>query len=115
MANILLMQVITVGLMILLPDAAFTQEINDTIEGDEFDEVVIKAPKIIRKADMDVLYPSRRALENSQNGMQLLNSLMIPSLNVNEILGSISKGGQPVQVRINGRVSTAEQVKKSFA
>lgn len=111
MANILLMQVITVGLMILLPDAAFTQEIHDTIEGDEFDEVVIKAPKIIRKADMDVLYPSRRALENSQNGMQLLNSLMIPSLNVNEILGSISKGGQPVQVRINGRVSTAEQVK----
>ncbi len=43
--------------------------------------------------------------------MQLLNNLMIPTLNVNDAFGSISAAGQSVQVRINGRESTIDQVK----
>ncbi|WP_438589288.1 hypothetical protein [Duncaniella dubosii] len=43
--------------------------------------------------------------------MQLLRNLMIPTLIVNDALGSISAAGQSVQVRINGRVTTIEQIK----
>lgn len=91
--------------------AAFAGEPADTVKTHELNEVVIKAPKVIRKADMDVFHPSKSAIENANNGMQLLRNLMIPTLNVNEALGSISAAGQSVQVRINGRVSTIDQVK----
>lgn len=83
----------------------------DSTEVRKLDEIVIQAPKIIRKADMDVLYPSKSAVDNSKNGLQLLNNLMIPSLNVNEPLGTIQAAGQAVQVRINGRESSIEQVR----
>jgi len=43
--------------------------------------------------------------------MQLLRNIMIPTLTVNDALGSISAAGQSVQVRINGRVASIEQVK----
>lgn len=91
--------------------ASSAQEPSDSIATQQLDEVVIQAPKVIRKADMDVYHPSQSAVENSKNGMQLLRNLMIPSLTVNDALGSISASGQSVQVRINGRESTIEQVK----
>lgn len=86
-------------------------EIPDTISTEELHEIVVEAPKVIRKSDMDVYHPSKSAVENSKNGMQLLRNLMIPALNVNDALGSISATGQSVQIRINGRVATIEQVK----
>ena len=96
---------------LMLPAVALAQEITDTLATQELDEIVIQAPKIIRKADMDVLYPSESAVENSKNGMQLLSNLMIPTLTVNDVMGSISAGGQSVQLRINGREATVEQVR----
>ncbi len=99
------------ALAILLPAIATAQEVNDTTGFQELDEIVIEAPKVIRKADMDVYHPSKSAVDNSKNGMQLLRNLMIPSLNVNDALGTISSAGQSVQVRINGRESNIEQVK----
>lgn len=98
-------------LMLTTGFSAFATEPADTISTKELDEVVVQAAKVIRKADMDVYHPSQSALENSKNGMQLLRNLMIPTLNVNDALGSVSAAGQAVQVRINGRVSTIEQVK----
>lgn len=86
-------------------------EVTDSIAAQELQEVVIQAPKIIRKADMDVYHPSKSAVENAKNGMQLLNNLMIPSLNVSEALGTIQSAGQSVQIRINGRESTIDQVR----
>lgn len=86
-------------------------ETADTIPAQELDEIVIEAPKVIRKADMDVYHPSQSAVENSKNGMQLLNSLMIPSLSVNDALSSITAAGQSVQLRINGRTATIDQVR----
>ncbi len=83
----------------------------DSIKIKELEEVVIQAPTVVRKADMDVYHPSKSAVENSKNGMQLLRNLMIPTLSVNDALGTISSAGQSVQVRINGRESTIEQVK----
>ena len=91
--------------------SAFASEPSDTIEDLELDEIVIEAPKVIHKADMDLYKPSKSAVEYSKNGIQLLRNLMIPTITVNEALGSISAAGQPVQVRINGREATIDQVK----
>ncbi len=83
----------------------------DSIPAQELQEIVIRAPKVIRKADMDVYHPSKSAVEHSQNGLQLLNNLMIPTLTVSDALGTIQAAGQSVQVRINGRESSIEQVR----
>ncbi len=86
-------------------------ESSDTIPVEELREIVIQAPKVIRKADMDIYHPSKSAVEHSQNGLQLLNNLMIPTLTVSDALGTIQAAGQSVQVRINGRKSSIEQVR----
>ncbi|MDE5941018.1 MAG: hypothetical protein K2H14_02790, partial [Muribaculaceae bacterium] len=83
----------------------------DSIAVQELHEVVIEAPKVIRKADMDVYHPSKSAVDNSKNGMQLLGNLMIPTLTVSDALGTIQAAGEAVQVRINGRESSVEQVR----
>lgn len=98
--------------MLLLCLIAFAQEEpTDSIKPEILNEIVVEAPKVIRKADMDVYYPPKSAVDNSKNGVQLLNNLMIPSVFVNDALGTISAAGQSVQVRINGRQATFEQVK----
>ncbi len=103
---------LAVLLMILCVLCALAQpEQTDSIDAKELDEVVIKAPKVIRKSDMDLLYPSNSAVENSKNGMQLLNNLMIPTLVINDALGSVQAAGQSVQLRINGRVASVDQVR----
>ena len=105
-------QVITFIIALLCALCALAQtEAPDSISTHELQEIVIQAPKVIRKADMDVYHPSKSAVENSKNGMQLLRNIMIPALTVNDALGSISAAGQSVQVRINGRVASIEQVK----
>ncbi len=92
--------------------------VNDSISSNadatmshELQEIVVEAPRVIHKADMDMFYPSASAVEKSQNGMQLLHNLMIPALSVNEVMGTITTTGESVQVRINGREATIEQVK----
>jgi hypothetical protein len=86
-------------------------ETQDSTRTKDLQEIVIEAPKVIRKADMDVYHPSKSAVDNSKNGMQLLNNLMIPSLSVSDALSSITAAGQSVQVRINGRTATIDQVR----
>ncbi len=106
------MKTLITPLILLLPILASAQnETPDSIMTQELNEVVIQAPKVIRKADMEVYHPSKSAVDNSKNGMQLLRNLMIPTLTVNDALGSISAAGQSVQVRINGREASIEQVK----
>ena len=90
---------------------SFAQESNDSTAITDLQEFVIQAPKVIHKPDMDVYHPSQSAVDASKNGMQLLNNLMIPTLSVNEALGSISAAGQSVQIRINGRQATIDQVR----
>lgn len=96
----------------LIAFGAVAQEPADTTEIQQLQEIVIEAPKVIRKADMDVYHPSESAVQNSKDGMQLLRNLMIPTLSVNDVTGSVSSGGQSVQVRINGREATIEQVQQ---
>ncbi len=105
-------KILTLIIILASLTGASAEEPADTIEtSKELKEIVIEAPKVIRKADMEVYYPSESAVENSKNGLQLLNNLMIPSLTVIESMNSIQASGQSVQVRINGRQSTMEQVK----
>lgn len=100
-----------IGIMLSSFTAYARNEQNDSLPAQELQEIVIEAPKVIRKADMDVYHPSKSAVENSKNGMQLLNNLMIPTLNVSDALGTIQAAGQSVQVRINGRESSIDQVR----
>jgi hypothetical protein len=107
---------------IMFPLATFAQNdntaANDTINNgldpevyQNLQEVVIEAPKVVHKSDMDVFYPSSSAVEHSKNGVQLVRNLMIPTLSVNDVMGSITTSGESVQVRINGREATIDQVK----
>lgn len=110
--EIVMKRTVTAILSLLTLSGAFAQtEPQDSIVGHELQEVVIEAPRVVRKTDMDVYHPSKSAVDNAGNGMQLLNNLMIPALSVNDALGSIQAAGQSVQVRINGRESTVEQVR----
>lgn len=111
MATKFLRQILAVTLTAMLPAIAAAQEANDSIAAQELSEIVVEAPKVIRKSDMDLYHPSKSAIDNSVNGMQLLRNLMIPALSVNDALGTISAAGQAVQVRINGRVASIEQVR----
>lgn len=87
---------------VCLPAAAQTvsadtiQEQTDTTQIEELQEVVIKAPKVVRKSDMDLYFPSSSAVEHSKNGMTLLRNMMIPSLEVNEVMGTVTSAGQSV-------------------
>lgn len=92
--------------------AVFAQEVQDTVVVQELQEIVIQAPKVVRKADMDVFYPSESAVEHSKDGMQLARNLMIPTVTINDALGTITSSGESVQVRINGREATVEQVRQ---
>ena len=104
-------RIVSVAMAIItMPAIAISQEVADSIATHELTEVVVQASRVIRKTDMDVYHPSKSALENSKNGMQLLRNLMIPSLTINDALGTISAAGQSVQVRINGRESTIQQL-----
>lgn len=101
----------TTLLFIITAHTAMAQEPTDTIAAQQLHEVVIQAPRVVRKVDMDVYYPSKSAVENSKNGVQLLNNLMIPSLTVIDALGTIQAAGESVQVRINGREASIDQVR----
>lgn len=105
-------QILTFLLVLLLfVLCADAQTPVDSIPEQALDEVVIEAPRVIRKADMDVYHPSQSAVANSKNGMQLLTNLMIPTLTVSDALGTIQAAGQSVQVRINGREASIDQVR----
>jgi hypothetical protein len=107
------MNIRAISLLILtiVPASAFADEANDSVAAEELHEVVIEAPKVVHKSDMDVFYPSQSAVEKSKDGMQLIRNLMIPTLSVNDVMGTIKTSGESVQVRINGRQATIEQVK----
>lgn len=83
----------------------------DTVTVYNLDEIEVKASKVIRKADMDVYHPSQSAAELSANGLQLLSRLSIPSLFIDEVMGNVKSAGGNVQMRINGRIASIDQVR----
>lgn len=84
----------------------------DTIQQRNLQEVVVTAPKVIKKIDKDIYIPTSDAKKLSANGLQLISNLWIPTLMVNDVMGSVTAMGGSVQVRVNGRIATVNELKQ---
>ena len=76
------------------------------------DEVVVKAARVVNKADGKLIFPSEVQKEHSHSGFSLLGSLMLPNIRVDEANHSIAAIDQrgSVQVRINGIIANLHEV-----
>lgn len=75
------------------------------------DEVIVQASTIIHKSDRDLIVPSDEARQQSSNGLTLLQNLQIPTVVVNPVLESVNNPSGAVQLRINGREASVNEVK----
>lgn len=95
--------------------ASYAQEAaTDTIAAQHLQEVVVKASKVVRKAGMDIYYPSQSAVGYSKDGIQLISNLQIPTLMVNDVMETLTVGGSEIQVRINGRTASVQELKQTL-
>ena len=70
-----------------------------------------QASPVIHKSDRDLFIPSAEAVKQSNNGLSLLQNIQIPTLVVNTVLESVSNPSGDVQLRINGREASINEVK----
>lgn len=62
--------IIIIILLFFIAILAVAQEPIDTVDyARQLQEVKIEAPRVIRKADMDLYIPSKSAVDNSNNGV----------------------------------------------
>ena len=103
---------ILILLTALLPFYIFASEGNtpDSVSI-VLDEIIIEASSVVRKADRDIYYVNENLQQKSADALSLIKKLMIPQLNTNEVLGTISSNLGTVGVRINGRESSLDQLK----
>lgn len=74
-------------------------------------EVTVTASNLISTADRKLVFPNQQQVKAAHNGIDLLNRLMLPQLNINPLDGSISSNdGGSVQLCINGRKASKEEV-----
>lgn len=74
-------------------------------------EVTITASSTISRADRKLVFPNKKQVSASSNGVDLLRNLMLPRLRVDMINGNIGMSdGSSVQLCINGRKATQEEV-----
>ncbi len=74
-------------------------------------EVVISASSTISKINQRIVFPTKLQLSHSANGMQLLNTMMLPGLNINPMANTISSSdGGKVILQINGVNATSEEI-----
>lgn len=77
----------------------------------QLEEVTVTASNLTATADKKMVFPNQKQVKASHNGIDLLNRLMLPRLNVNPMDGSISTNdGGSVQLCINGRKASKEEV-----
>lgn len=77
----------------------------------QLNEVTVTASNLISTADKKLIFPNQKQVKAAHNGIDLLNRLMLPRLNVNPMDGSISTNdGGSVQLCINGRKASKEEV-----
>ena len=66
-------------------------------------EVTVTASGTISRSDRKLVYPSARQVNASSNGVDLLQQLMLPRVQVNPLQNEVSLiGGGEIQYRING-------------
>ena len=74
-------------------------------------EIVISASSTINKINQRIVFPTKLQLNHSANGMQLLNTMMLPGLNINPMTNTISSfDGGKVMLQINGVNVTSEEI-----
>lgn len=66
-------------------------------------EVEIKAQAFIRKEDRVLIIPDKKQIKHASTGYDLLNNLMIPSINVDRRNGNVTTFGGNVSLYIDGR------------
>ncbi|MDU1903561.1 MAG: TonB-dependent receptor [Dysgonomonas sp.] len=76
------------------------------------DEATVTAQSVINKADRKLITPSQAQIQASTSGLDLLQKLQLPRINIDYINNKISAAGNgEVQLRINGvEVTQAEIV-----
>ncbi len=74
--------------------------------------VVVTTASVINKADRKLIFPSESQVKTSTNGFDLLQKLQLSRLTINPIDNTITTTGRgEVQLRINGALTTKEEVK----
>ncbi len=86
-----LTQSINLGELFLRPEAI------------ELESVTVTASNIINHADRKVIFPNQKQLESSTNGINILQSMMLPRILVNPLTNEIKSMDEgQIQLRING-------------
>ncbi|MCI1647635.1 MAG: TonB-dependent receptor [Bacteroides sp.] len=76
------------------------------------DGVTIKASNQVNRADRKIIFPSERQVKISTNGINLLQELMLPRIQFNQMTNEISlSGGGELQLRINGATADINEIK----
>lgn len=74
-------------------------------------EIVVSGSSTISKINQRIIFPTKLQLSHSANGMQLLNTMMLPGLNINPMANTISSSdGGKVVLQINGVNATSEEI-----
>ena len=89
--------------------STFAQNEDNTVS---LDEVIVKAPKVISKADGQIIYPTVAQKNASNNGYSILQKLSLPNLRIDDVAHSITAidGRGSVQLRINGIIVGKEEM-----
>lgn len=90
---------------------ASAQEIPDSTAVEKtLGEVTVQATPVIRKTDRDVYTIGNDVRSRSATSMNLLANVGIPSLSVNDVMKKVTVNGTEVEIRINGRKASVEQL-----
>lgn len=74
-----------------------------TEAAEQLEEVTVTAANIVNQSDRKIVFPNKQQLAASTNGVNLLQALMLPRIEVNPMSKDISvSGGGAVQLCING-------------
>ena len=74
-------------------------------------EVTVTASNMVSTADRKLVFPNKKQVNASNNGVDLLRNLMIPRIQVNPIGNTIgTNDGGSVQLCINGRKASQNEV-----
>lgn len=78
----------------------------------ELSEVVVESQAIIQKVDRQILLPSKEQMQDSSDGVSLLQNLQIPRIVISPIDNSVKTlSDESVQLRINGVEASTSDVK----
>ncbi len=77
----------------------------------QLSEVSVTAANIVNRADRKIVFPDRRQLDASTNGINLLQALMLPRIQVDPLSKTVGMaGGGTVQLCMNGVKVSAEDI-----